>query len=261
MELRLDGKVALITGGSMGMGKAMAQSFAASGAEVAIVARRPDPLADSAREIVAAGGRCRPYAGDVSKADEVSRLFSAITADLGRVDILVNNAGRSQAGQFEELTDEIWQGDFDLKVFAAVRFARLAFPGMKSRRWGRIINVLNIGAKAPGPGSAPTTVMRAAGMALTKVLAGEGAPFNVLVNCLMTGLIVSDQWVRRHRSVASQQSFEEFLAEQAKAQRLPMGRFGTAEEFANIACFLASDAASYISGTAINVDGARSPVV
>jgi 3-oxoacyl-[acyl-carrier protein] reductase len=261
MEIRLDGRVALITGGSMGMGKAMAQKFASSGAEVAIVARRPEPLAEAAREIVAAGGRCKYYPGDVSKADEVSRLFSAITAELGRVDILVNNAGRSQAGNFEELTDEIWQGDFDLKVFAAIRFARLAFPGMKSRRWGRIINVLNIGAKAPGPGSAPTTVMRAAGMAFTKVLAGEGAPYNVLVNALMTGLIISDQWARRHRSVAPQQPFEEFLGEQAKAQRLPMGRFGTAEEFANMACFLASDAASYISGTAINVDGARSPVV
>jgi 3-oxoacyl-[acyl-carrier protein] reductase len=261
MEIRLDGKVALITGGSMGMGKAMAQKFAESGAEVAIVARRPEPLHEAAREIVAAGGRCRAYPADVSRADDVSRVFAAISSDLGRVDILVNNAGRSQAGKFEDLTDEIWQGDFDLKVFAAVRFARLAFPGMKSRRWGRIINVLNIGAKAPGPGSAPTTVMRAAGLALTKILAGEGAPYNVLVNALMTGLIVSDQWARRHRTVASTQSFEEFLDEQAKQQRLPMGRFGTAEEFANMACFLASDAASYISGTSINVDGAKSPVV
>src|SRR5437763_2730956 len=100
MDIRLDGKVALITGGSMGMGKAMAQKFAASGAEVAIVARRPEPLAEAAREMVAAGGRCRPYAGDVSRPDEVSRLFSAVTADLGGVDILVNNAGRSQAGKF-----------------------------------------------------------------------------------------------------------------------------------------------------------------
>jgi 3-oxoacyl-[acyl-carrier protein] reductase len=104
--------------------------------------------------------------------------------------------------------------------------------------------------------------MRSAGMALTKILAGEGAPYNVLANALMTGLIVSDQWPRRHHSLGAQQPFEEFLQEQAKAQRLPMGRFGTAEEFANIACFLASDdAASYISGAAINVDGAKSPVM
>src|SRR5271155_1693644 len=206
MQIRLDGKVAVITGGSMGMGKAMAEKFAASGAEVAIVARRPEPLAETAREIIAAGGRCRAYAGDVSRADEVSRIFAAITADLGRVDILVNNAGRSQAARFEDLTDEIWQADFDLKVFAAIRLARLAFPGMKARCWGRIINVLNIGAKAPGPGSAPTTVMRAAGMALMKVLASEGAGHNVLVNALMTGMIVSDQWVRRHRIEAPGQS-------------------------------------------------------
>lgn len=261
MEIRLDGRVALITGGSMGMGKAMAEKFAAAGAEVAIVARRPEPLTETARGIIAAGGRCRAYPGDVSKAAEVARMFAAVCADMGRVDILVNNAGASQAHRFEDISDEIWQGDFDLKVFAAIRFSRLAFPGMKERRWGRIINVLNIGAKAPGPGTAPTTVMRAAGMALTKVLAGEGAPFNVLVNALMTGLIVSDQWRRRQQRVAPEQPFEEFLDAQAKSQRLPMGRFGTAEEFANLACFLASDAASYISGTAINVDGAKSPVV
>ncbi len=261
MEIRLDGKVALITGGSMGMGKAMAQKFASAGAGVAIVARRPEPLAETAGEITAAGGRCRAYPGDVSKAAELTRVFAAVCRDFERVDILVNNAGASQTGKFEEIPDEVWQADFDLKVFAAIRLVRLAFPGMKDRRWGRIINVLNIGAKSPGPGSAPTTIMRAAGMALTKVLAGEGAPYNVLVNALMTGLIVSDQWARRHRREAPGQSFEEFLAAQAKSQRLPMGRFGTAEEFANIACFLASDAASYISGTAINVDGARSPVV
>jgi 3-oxoacyl-[acyl-carrier protein] reductase len=261
MQITLEGKVALITGGSMGMGKAMAQKFALAGAEVAIVARRPEPLAEAVREITAAGGRCRAYPGDVSKADEISRVFAAISGDLGRVDILVNNAGTAQTGNFEEITDQVWQADFDLKVFAAIRFSRLAFPGMKERLWGRIINVLNIGAKAPGPGSAPTTVMRAAGMALTKVLAGEGAPHNVLVNSLMTGLIVSDQWARRYRHEAPKQSFEEFLDARAKSLRLPMGRFGTAEEFANIACFLASDAASYISGTAINVDGAKSPVV
>lgn len=261
MQIRLDGRVALITGGSMGMGKAMAQKFAAAGADVAIVARRPEPLAEAVRQITAAGGRCHAYPGDVSKAEEVNRVFAAVCSDLERVDILINNAGASQTGKFEELTDEVWQADFDLKLFAAIRLARLAFPGMKNRRWGRIINVLNIGAKAPGPGSAPTTVMRAAGVALMKVLAGEGAAYNVLVNALMTGLIVSDQWARRHRAEAPEQSFDEFLAARAKSLALPMGRFGTAEEFANMACFLVSDAASYISGAAINIDGAKSPVV
>jgi 3-oxoacyl-[acyl-carrier protein] reductase len=174
MEIRLDRRVAVITGGSLGMGKAMAQKFAAAGAEVAIVARRPEPLAAAVREITAAGGRCRAYPADVSKAEEVNRVYAAICGDLDRVDILVNNAGTSRTGKFEELTDETWQADFDLKVFAAIRLGRLVLPGMKSRRWGRIVNVLNIGAKAPGPPVPPTTVMRAAGLALTKVLAGKG---------------------------------------------------------------------------------------
>lgn len=261
MEIRLDGRVALITGGSMGMGKAMAQKFASSGAEVAIIARRPEPLAEAAREITAAGGKCRPYAGDVSKPEEVKRLFDAVVKDFGRVDILVNNAGASRAGRFEDITDEMWQADFDLKLFAAIRLCRLAFPPMKERRWGRIINVLNLAAKAPGPNSAPTSVSRAAGMAVTKVLACEGAPYNVLVNALNTGVIVSDQWTRMHDREAPDQPFDEYLAAMAKRRGLPMGRLGTAEEFANVACFLASDAASYVSGTAINVDGGKSPVV
>jgi NAD(P)-dependent dehydrogenase (short-subunit alcohol dehydrogenase family) len=128
---------------------------------------------------------------------------------------------------------------------------------MKERQWGRVINVLNIGAKAPRPASAPTSVSRAAGMALTKVLAGEGAPHGILVNALLVGFIESDQWVQRAAKLGV--PLADFLAKMGK--EVPMGRVGTAQEFANAACFLASDAASYITGTAINVDGDRSPVV
>jgi 3-oxoacyl-[acyl-carrier protein] reductase len=116
--------------------------------------------------------------------------------------------------------------------------------------------VLNTGAKAPRPASAPTSVTRAAGMALTKVLAGEGAPHGILVNAMLVGLIESDQWVRR--AEATDTPLPKLLANMAKD--IPLGRVGTAQEFANMACFLASDAASYITGTAINVDGGRSPV-
>jgi len=135
----------------------------------------------------------------------------------------------------------------------------LALPQMKQRRWGRIINVLNTGAKTPGAGSAPTTVSRAAGMALTKVLAGEGAPHNVLVNALLVGQIESDQIARRHKAQGGGASYEEFVRD--AGAKLPLGRMGTAQEFANIACLLASDAGGYISGTAINVDGGASPAV
>jgi len=160
---------------------------------------------------------------------------------------------------FESITDEIWQEDLDLKLFAAIRMSRLVWSGMKQRRWGRIINVLNTFAKAPAANSAPTSVSRAAGMALTKVMAGEGGEHNILVNALLVGLIVSDQWVRRHAATAPGTNFDDFTRGLAKG--VPLGRMGTAEEFANLACFLASDLGSYITGTAINVDGGRSPVV
>ncbi len=262
MELRMDGRVALITGGSDGLGRAMAHGFARGGADVAIVARRQEQL-DAARDEIAAasGQRIMAYSADVSDGAQIEEMFKQVLGDFGQVDVLVNNAGTSQTGTFEEITDETWRFDIDLKLMAAVRLCRLALPPMKQRKWGRIINVLNTAAKAPRGGSAPTSVTRAAGMALTKVLAGEGAAHNVLVNALCTGIIESGQWERRHAALAPEKSREEFLADMARQRGLPMGRLGTAEEFANMACFLASDAGSYINGTAINVDGGLAPVV
>jgi len=260
MDVRMDGKVALITGGSRGLGRAMALKFAEAGAKVAITARRADVLDEARAEI--AGQTKAPFAAfpcDVSQADQIEGMFASVISEFGQLDILVNNAGQSQTGAFEEITDAVWQADLDLKLFAVIRLTRLAFPGMKARRWGRILNVLNTGAKVPRPGGAPTAVSRAAGMALTKVLAGEGAPYNVLVNALCTGSLVTDQIVRRHQNQASDVSLEDYIAEQGKA--IPLGRMGDAEEYANMACFLASDAGSYVTGTAINVDGGRCPVV
>jgi NAD(P)-dependent dehydrogenase (short-subunit alcohol dehydrogenase family) len=153
------------------------------------------------------------------------------------------------------VTDAEWQDDLDLKLFAAIRLCRLALPGMIGRRWGRIVNILNTGAKAPRAGSTPTSVSRAAGLALTKALAFEGAPHNVLVNSLHVGLIESDQWERRAR--AQNRPLADIYADMGK--NIPLGRVGTAEEFANMALFLASDAGSYVTGTAINIDGGMSP--
>jgi NAD(P)-dependent dehydrogenase (short-subunit alcohol dehydrogenase family) len=239
----------------------MGLAFAKAGAEVALLARREDVLEAAREEIAAAGGKALAYACDVTDAAALADTFARAEADLGKIDVLVNNAGTSQTGAFLEITDEVWQADFDLKFFAAVRLCRLAFPGMKARRWGRILNVLNIGAKAPGAGSAPTSVSRAAGMALTKVLAGEGAPHNILVNALLTGFIKSEQWTRRHANEAPDKSYDAFLDDMVVERGIPLGRLGETEEFANVACFLASDAGSYVTGTAINIDGGRSPVV
>src|SRR6516164_9380506 len=256
MDIRLDGKSAVITGGSKGLGLAMAQRFAASGADVAILARTPETLADAKQKIQAgAKGKVATVSADVSKAVDIRRAYDTVMSELGKIDILINNAGQATSGP----SDEMWQADLDLKLFAQIRLARLVFPQMKQRRWGRIINVLNIGAKAPGANSAPTSVSRAAQMAFSKVLSGEGAPYNVLVNSLHVGVIVSDQIVRRHRREGANVSLEDFIAQAGRP--VPLGRMGRAEEFANIACFLASDAASYVTGCAINVDGGRSPVV
>jgi len=260
MEIRLDRRSALITGGSKGLGLEMAVQFAAAGADVAVLARNPEALAQAKAAIQAkTKGKVAAIACDVAKAADVKRAFDAVMAELGKVDILVNNAGQSQTGKFETLTDEVWQADLDLKLFAAIRLARLVLPQMRERRWGRIINVLNIGAKAPAAGSAPTSVSRAAGLALTKVLANEGAPHNVLVNALHVGIIVSDQVVRQHRAAGTNVSLEDFIKQKGTA--VPLGRMGEAVEFANMALFLASDAGSYVTGTSINVDGGRSPVV
>ena len=260
MNLDLTGKTALVTGASLGLGRAMATAFHAAGANVALLARRQNLLQEAQEAIDKDdGGEVRAYVCDVTDPAMIESTVAQAVEDLGPIDILVNNAGQSQTGRFEDISDETWRYDLDLKLFAAIRLSRLVFPGMKERRWGRIVNLLNTAAKAPPPGSAPTSVSRAAGMALTKVLAGEGAPHNVLVNALMIGSIKSDQIRRAYDRSDGQQTFDEFVAQAGKG--LPMGRMGEAEECANVALFLVSEAASYLSGCAINMDGGLSRVV
>lgn len=262
MKDTLSTRTALVTGGSYGLGKAMAKEFHAHGANVAILARRLEPLKSARAEIEEAGdgtSQVRDYTCDVTDPKAIQSTVDQVRRDIGDIDILVNNAGKSEAHAFLDVTDEIWQGDLDLKLFAAIRLARLVFPGMCERKWGRIINILNIAAKAPGPRSAPTSVSRAAGMALTKVLAGEGAPHNVLVNALLIGRIESDQSRRAYDSSSRSTSYEEFLAEAGKS--LPMRRMGEAQECADVAMFLVSERASYLTGCAINMDGGLSQVV
>ena len=260
MEVTLKNKNALITGGSLGLGKAIAKEFVKSGANVGIVARNEENLANAHTELSKLGpGQITTISADIRLADDCIRCAKEIKTAYGQLDILINNAGTSQRGPFLNITDELWQDDLDLKLFAAIRLSRLFLPEMIERRSGRIINVLNVGAKNPMAEGAHTAVSRAAGMALMKVLANEGAPHNVLVNALLVGKIKSDQWARRHAKNPNGLSLEEWYEETGKDQ--PLGRLGEPEEFAHLACFLASEKGSYINGAAINVDGGLCPSV
>ena len=257
MEVSLAGRTAVITGASKGIGFAIATRFANSGADVAMVARGREALEQAVAAVRAkAQVKVAGIAADVADAADVKRAHDEAMRALGKIDIVVNNAGTSNTSAFEALTDEVLQADLDLKLFGAVRLTRLAWPQMKERRWGRVINVLNIGAKAPRAGSAPTSISRAAGLALTKVLAGEGAPHNILVNAMLVGLIESDQHVQRAKRTGV--AYDDYVKNHGK--NIPLGRMGKPEEFARMACLLASDANGFVAGTAINVDGGASPV-
>ena len=261
MDTSLTNKTALITGGSLGLGLAMAKHFYSAGANVAILARRPEPLIEAAAEIAEqdGDGNVAYFACDVTDPTAVIAIHNAVVERFGPVDILVNNAGQSAAKPFSQITDEEWQADLDLKLMAAIRLTRLVWPNMQAQQWGRVLNLLNVYAKTPDANTAPTSISRAAGMALTKVLSAEGAADNILVNALLIGFLESDQIRRRHDASGSNDSLEEFIAK--AGERLPMGRMGRAEECADLALFLASERGSYITGCAINMDGGLSKVV
>lgn len=259
MDISLNGKVALVSGGSRGIGKAIAERLGASGADVVILARRSDVLESTVNELRSTVQRqVVGYPCDVSSSQDVRDTFAKISRDVGGIDILVNNAGSSARSAFADLERDAMVSDLDLKLFSAVQLSQLAAQHMRERRWGRILQIVSIVGKAPPGGTAPTSVSRAAGIAMAKVMAAELALDNILVNAICVGYIKSDQWVRWHQQDHPEMPFEDYLKSRSGA--IPLGRLGEAEEVANLACFLASDAASYITGSAINVDGGRSTV-
>ena len=259
MDLGLDGRVAIVTGGSEGIGAATARLLAAEGCNVTIGARRPDVLERAAGAIRDATGR-EPLAVpmDARLPKDCARLVERTVEHFGGVDIIINNAGRSAAARFDTVDDATWHDDLELKLFGAIRMARLCLPSMRERGGGRIINLLNIGAKQPGAGALPTVATRAAGLALSKALSRELAPENILVNAVCIGSVKSAQWSRFRARRAPQASEAEFLAQ--VGETIPLGRIGETEEAASLIVFLASTRASYITGTAINVDGGASGV-
>ena len=255
LELGLQKKIAIVTGGSEGLGRAAAERLAREGVNVAICARRKDVLERAAEGIrKATNGAVFAMPTDVRRASEVESFVNAVVARWGGLDILVNNAGTSAAASFEKVDDTAWQDDLDLKLMAAIRFCRLAIPLMRARGGGRIINVTNLGGKTPAPGGLPTSVSRAAGINLTKSLSKEYAPEKILVNTICIGLVKSGQWERRAKG-----DLDAYYREAGK--RVPLGRVGEAEEFADLVAFLVSERAAFITGVAINFDGGSSAVV
>jgi NAD(P)-dependent dehydrogenase (short-subunit alcohol dehydrogenase family) len=258
VDLELTGKIVLITGGTDGLGLALAHRLVGEGAAVAVCGRDPERLAAAERGLADRGGDVLALPADAERAEDIGRFVDAAAARWGRIDGIVHNAGRHAAGPLEANDDAVWEADLQLKLMGAVRLTRAALPYLRESK-GAALFTLAMSAKAPGPASAPSAVSRAAGMALMKSLSKELAPDGIRVNAVLIGLIESGQWVRG--AAAAGMEMPAFYERMASNAGIPLGRVGRAEEFADLASFLLSARASYVTGTAINLDGGLSPAV
>jgi NAD(P)-dependent dehydrogenase (short-subunit alcohol dehydrogenase family) len=249
VELGLQGRRVLVTGGSKGLGLAIAAELVREGALVAICSRNEDEVLAAGREV----GAAHAQAADVTDPDQVRDFVARSAEALGGIDGLVNNAGRARPGTFATLEDGDWQGDLEVKLFSLIRCSREVVPYLREAGGGRIVNIGAIQGRGPDPAFFATSVNRAAGNAFTKTLALELAPDNILVNGVNIGYVVTPQWENIHRKRAPELSRDEFLAR--LAENVPLGRFGDAEEVAGIVAFLLGDRATYITGASIDVAG------
>ena len=253
MELGLDGRRAIVTGGSKGLGFAIAEELVAEGARVRICARSADEVADA---VATLGERAAGRAVDVRDAVQLAQFVEWAAEDMGGIDILVNNAGGAHPGTFETLTEDALVADFNVKVLSWFRAVKDALPWLKASEAARVINIGSVFAEAPDFRFLSTSVNRAAGLNLTKTLAQELARYGVLVNVINIGSVKTPQWANIHAKRAPEKSEEQFFADQSAA--IPLGRFGEPDEVAGVVAFLASDRASYISGASIDVAGGGS---
>jgi 3-oxoacyl-[acyl-carrier protein] reductase len=259
MDLGLKGKVAIITGSSRGIGLETALYLVKEGAEVTICARNKKRLEEAQAHILEQTGQeVLLVEADVTKEQDCERIVSATIEKYGRLDILVNNAGTSQAHHFNEVGTELWQQDLDLKLFGAIRCSRQAVPHMRQVGGGAIVNVTAVIGKTPSAASLPTSVSRAAGMALTKAMSKDLGPDNIRVNTVCIGLIRSEQIEKKWKNESPELSWEQYSRQE---RQIPLGRIGNTDEAAKVITFLVSDAASYVTGTSVNIDGGKAGVL
>jgi NAD(P)-dependent dehydrogenase (short-subunit alcohol dehydrogenase family) len=254
VELGLRGRRVLVTGGSKGLGFAIAQELVREGAAVAICARDEDEVREAGEELRREGGLVHSQAADVTDPEQVRGFVARSAEILGGIDGLVNNAGRAHPGTFATLTDEDWVADLDVKLFSLIRCSREVLPHLRTAGGGRIVNIGAIYSRYPDPAFFATSVNRAAGNSFTKTFAIEVAQDNVLVNGVNIGLVVTPQWDAIHRRRAPDLDRDEFFRSLAERE-VPLGRFGTPEEVSGIVTFLLSDRAGYITGASIDVAG------
>ena len=254
MDLGLQGLRALVTGGSKGIGYAVAEELLREGAAVAICARHQAELTAAARALQPLGGPVLARVADVTQVGEVEALVAAVAAELGGLDVLVNNAGRAHPGTFATLTDQDFQADLEVKLFSQIRCTRAALPHLRRSQGGAVVNINAVYGRQPDPAFFATTVDRAACLALSKALAMELGKEGIRVNSVNIGFVRTPQWENIHRHRAPELSLEQFFAGVAEPE-VPLGRFGEPEEVAGLVAFLASRRASYITGASIDVSG------
>ncbi len=256
MDLGLEGKVALVTGASSGLGKAVARELAMEGAAVAVVARRRDELTRVAAEIAAdSRRRVLPLVADVTDEGAITAAVGEAAGTLGPIDILVGNAGGPPSTAVLDTTMEQFRSAVELSLLSQIRLARLCVPGMLERRWGRVVFLTSVAAKQPISSLILSNTARAGLAGYAKTLATECAEHDVLVNVILTGYFATDRTVSLAKTRAEREGVSVAEIERARDAQTPMHRMGDPSELAAVVAFLASERASFVTGASIAVDG------
>lgn len=256
METGLDGKCAIVCAASKGLGRATALALARDGARVAICARTASSLHAAAEEIRGTtGATVVPIVADLSVAADVTRLIDEAALALGGIDILVTNTGGPKSGPFESLTDGDWSSAVDSLLLSVVRLCRGVIPHMRRRGGGRIINVTSVSVKQPIEGLVLSNALRAGVTGLARTLANELAADRILVNCVAPGYTRTDRVIELAEAAAAREGTTADAVQRRTEEKIPLKRLGVPAEFGDVVAFLASDRASYITGTTLQVDG------